>query len=274
MRDFFRKLLGTGSRPEPAQAPDAAPENAGPPEAVRPAFVPANALEEMLIEAATDPERRPAFQQALLAARLYAATPEPAPEEIRELEAGDQVSLLNVPGRDGAPVAALFSSEGRIVEAFGPGTGFLLVPARELLDMVSVTGAFLNPGSDYGVEWSPAELCALLGKPVRWTVEEPTEILLGTPSDPPEELLALLRERLGGDSRISEAWFALAHWPGSNERSWYLDVRTSLDADAINATLEGAFTTPALAGHPLNLVVRPPGGEPGMGIRLVPASTH
>lgn len=271
MKDFFRKLLGTGSE---AEAAEAAPEPAEAPEAGRPAFVPENALEQLLMAAATDPEARPAFQQALLAADLCAATPEPAPEGVRELEAGDQVSLLNVPGRDGAPVAALFSSERRIVDAFGPGTGFLLIPARELLDMVSVTGAFLNPGSDYGVEWSPADLCALLGKPVRWTVEEPTEVMLGTPSDPPEALLALLRDRLGGDSRISEAWFAAAYWPGRNERSWYLDVRTDLDADAINAALADAFTTPALAGQPLNLIVRPPGGEPGTGIRLVPVSTH
>jgi SseB protein N-terminal domain len=267
MRDFFRKLLGTGSPPEAEEAAEA-------PEAARPAFVPANTLEQLLVAAATDPERRPAFQQALLAADLYAATPEPAPEGVRELEAGDQVSLLNVPGRDGAPVAALFSSEGRIIEAFGPGTGFLLVGARQLLDLVSGTGAFLNPGSDYGVEWSPADLCALLGKPVRWTVEEPTEIMLGTPSDPPEALLGLLRDRLGGDSRISEAWFAAAWWPGRNERSWYLDVRTDLDADAINASLADAFSAATLAGQTLNMIVRPPGGEPGMGIRLVPSSTH
>lgn len=265
MRDFFRKLLGTGPKAE---------EGAEAPEEVRPAFVPANPLEELLMAAATDPEARPAFQQALLAADLYAATPEPAPEGIRELQAGDQVSLLNVPGRDGAPVAALFSSEGRIVDAFSPGTGYLLVAARELLDMVSGTGAFLNPGSDYGVEWSSADLCSMLGKPVRWTVEEPTEILLGTPSDPPEELLGLLRDKLGGDSRISEAWFAAAWWPERNERSWYLDVRTDLDPDAVNASVADAFSAAALAGQTLNMVVRPPGGGPGAGIRLVPLSTH
>ena len=140
--------------------------------------------------------------------------------------------------------------------------------------MVSGTGAFLNPGSDFGVEWSPADLSALLGKPVRWTVEEPTQILLGTPLEPPEALLGLLREALGGDSRISEAWFALAHWPARNERSWYLDVRTDLDPDSVNASVADAFGAATLAGQTLNMVVRPPGGEPGVGIRLVPASTH
>ena len=116
--------------------------------------------------------------------------------------------------------------------------------------------------------------CALIGRPRRRTLDKDTRVLLGEPARRPEALVATLSAALAAEPGITEAWLALAHWPeggaGDESASWYLDVRSALDADAINACLAGATTPAMLEGRPLDLVVRHPGDEPGAGIRLLP----
>ena len=239
-------------------------------------FEPQNSLEVLLIKASADPGQRAAFQRALLESDLLAATPE-APksnEGWRTLETSETVSLLNVNGPDGAPVTAVFTSERRVAECFGPGAGYLRMAGGELLDLVVGNGAFLNPGSAYGVHWTPEHLAALLGKPVSSIIEKDTKVLLGVPAEPPEALVKILRQLLLSEKRVSEAWFALAHWPEVNESSWYLDVRTELPGEQIQALLAKAFQTASMGDRPLNMVVNPVGSAEGVGIRLVPMPTH
>jgi hypothetical protein len=267
---FTRALRGPPSKPAAAAgAPTAAPSPA------KHAFEPNNELERMLMAAATDPQRRSEFQQLLLRSELFAATPEAAPTGgTRTLEAGENLPLLTVQAPDERSVAALFTSQPRIVETFGPGVGFLRAQGQALLELVASSGAFLNPGSAYRVHWDSAGLASILGRPVTRTITKPTKLLLGTPSEPPGALISQLRDRLGSRPDVPEAWFALAHWPENGERAWYLDVRTKLERTEVAGLLAEVLKGGPFEGLPLDMIVREPGGPDGVGIRIAPALSH
>jgi hypothetical protein len=149
-------------------------------------FEPLNDLEIALIAAAHEESARGEFQKLLLQSQLYVATPEapPAAEE-RTLNAGETLQLINVPGPGGKPTPALFTDASRLAAAFGAGTGYLLMPAASLLEMIVEDGAILNPGQPYRVIWSRDDILQMLGRPVRRTMEKETQILVGTPANRP-----------------------------------------------------------------------------------------
>jgi hypothetical protein len=126
-------------------------------------FQPNNELERMLMAATSDPKQRPAFQQLLLQSDLLAATPTaPAVAGPRTFGAGEEIPLLTVPAPDDGSVAAIFTSEPRLVEAFGAGTGYVEMSGQALLELVAKTGAFLNPASAYRVHWDPTGIAGVL----------------------------------------------------------------------------------------------------------------
>ncbi len=238
-------------------------------------FEPQNALERALMLAADNPERRAEFHTLLLDSDLYAATPDPPSRtRSRVLEEGEQVSLLHVTAPDGESVPAFFTSEARVAEVLGADAGFLRANGKALLEIVIRAGAFLNPGLGYGVHWTADDLAAVLGRPVRRVIEQPTSVLLGAPIDRPEGLIAEIGHALGPDPRIEEAWLALAHWPAGGERSWYLDVRTNLSPDEVNMLMTDVYSRREAHELPMDMILHKPGGDAGIGIRIKPAETH
>ncbi|MBS0296168.1 MAG: enhanced serine sensitivity protein SseB C-terminal domain-containing protein [Proteobacteria bacterium] len=266
MKNILKGLFGGRAGQKPALVP---------PTTSQAPLTPKSDLEALLAAASVDPEKRVEFQSALLEAGLFAATPErPETESVRDLKAGEKVALLEVPGPSGTSAVAIFTSRERIVEAFGPATGFIEMKGATLLKLVAARGAFLNPGSAHRVYWNSNELAQLLGKPTTWNVEKDTKVLLGAPAEPPKALMARIQELLEPERRINEAWFALAHWPEIGEWSWYLDVRTELAAEDVSELLAPAFQAAALEGRTLNMIVRPQSETNGAGIRLLPATGH
>ncbi len=239
-----------------------------------PPFEPVNPLEELLIAASRDPALRGRFNSLLLESNLYAATPEmPDKHFSGVLEKGSRLDLLTTATPDGAMVAALFTSIGRVSEAFG-AVGYVAAPAENLLDIVSKTGAILNPGLAYGVHWQPRDLGALLGKPEPRVIGQETTLRLEIPSDRPEALVRDLRAILSADPHVDEAWLALAVWPQQAERSWYLDIRTRLDVQEVRTMLQRVLRAGPFDGLPLDMIVRPAAEGAGIGIRLAPAGTQ
>jgi SseB protein N-terminal domain len=130
-----------------------------------PLFRPRNPIEVLLVKAADAPDARKAFETELMVTELLACTPErPAAQQTqRVLSQDEQVALLNIPSPDGkGNVVALFTSQDRIVDCFGLGTGFIQMAGGLLLGMVEQHGAVLNPGSAYAVFWSPEQIKGLL----------------------------------------------------------------------------------------------------------------
>jgi hypothetical protein len=274
----MKKLLGRFAkavRGEPSNAgvePETGPRQATPP---KPADQPNNELERKLMAAAVDADQRPAFNQMLLKSQLYAATPEPPPiGGSRNLQAGEDLPLLTVQAPDERWVAAIFTSEPRIAEVFGPGVSFIQMQGQALLEIVAHTGAFLNPGSSYRVHWDPAGIAGVLGQPFTREIAKPTKLLLATPSSPPNSLIGQLRFVLGSRPDVPNAWLALAHWPENGEYSWYLDIRTTLQRTDVTELLSEVFKGAPFEGRPLDMTVREPGAPDGIGIRIAPGVMH
>jgi hypothetical protein len=265
LRSALGGKRGGGAAGAAVDAPPAAP-------AAAPAvFEAGNELERLLMAAALDPARRVAFQQALLQADLFAGTVDaPAREGWRTTGAGETLRLVSVTGADGAAVPATFTSQARVAEVLGPEARFVQMNGARLLEMLARDGAVLNPGLGYSVQWSAQELAGVLGGPVARTLAAGTDVLLGSPARRPEALIKDLSAVLGADRRIEAAWLALAQWPAAGESAWYLDVRTRLAPDEVNALLAGVFQRADFAGRPLDMVVKAPGGGDGVGIAVAP----
>ena len=257
---MWKRLFGNKNR--------IAPVDAGP------AFEPRNDLEAALMRAARDPAARPAFNRQLLDAELYVATPEaPATPSERTVGTGETLRLLNVADPQGNPVPAIFTDETRLADIFGAGTGYARLPASALFEMFAQSGAWLNPGLAYGVLWTADDLAHLLGKPARRTITKDTNILLGTPKERPEALIRSIAATIADAPAVQEAWIALAHWPEGGA-SWYLDIRSTADPDAIAALLHETLQSGPHEGMPVDLVVHAPDAGPGHGIRLKPEEFH
>jgi hypothetical protein len=170
--------------------------------------------------------------------------------------------------------AAIFTSEPRIAEAFGAGARFIKAGGRTLLEMAASTGVFLNPGSEYRVHFDPAGVAGLLGRHTTHTLTEPTSVLLATPAEPPHALIAQLRDVLGSRPDVSAAWLALAQWPDNDSPSWFLDVRTSLTRADVVQLLAEVFRGAAFQGRTLEMIVREPGEQDGIGVRVAPAGAY
>lgn len=234
-------------------------------------FEPVNMVERQLVAAAHgDAAAQKAFERFILDETLYVATPE-APAEHGEttLQAHSSLRLLNVPLNDGRQAAAVFTSPQRIYEAFGE-VGYVALQGRALFEVICTGPAALNPGQPYGVVWEPASLSWMIGLPVERVVEKATTLMLGSPSEPPLDLITRLKAALARVAGVEGAWLALAVWPDDQRQSWYVDVRFAGDdrepvQRAFSAALDGAD----LAGRPVDMVINPVGSDPGTGIALI-----
>ena len=95
--------LGRTAPPPEAAGTDRAPAPAAP------LFVPQNGLEEMLVAAAHDPQRRAAFNRLLLESTLYAASPDlPASRGMALPPAAGELRLIEVSMGGGPGLPALF----------------------------------------------------------------------------------------------------------------------------------------------------------------------
>lgn len=270
MKNLFSRLLRLDLKKGEA-APDPSLHREGDRGDPAAPFHPVNEVEQLLMTAATDQAARAAFQRLLLTDDLLVATPEaPSRTEERTLQRSERIQILNVADHNGQAIPAVFTSQERLAECFGYGTGYIALNGETLFGILMNDGAVLNPASAYGVRWSPSDLAAMLGKPVRRVVEKETKVLLGAPPERPEKLIAKLTDALDRDGRIQEAWLALAHWPENDEWSWYLDLRSNASPDDMGPTIADALANIDKNEKPVDVVVNPPSADGGNGIRIKP----
>jgi hypothetical protein len=101
--------------------------------------------------------------------------------------------------------------------------------ARGLFARYPSASFVLNPGSDYGKEFTVAEIKRLLAGqfddgPQTTVIEEPEQILLGHPKQIPNALIAALAREFSAVPSIKGAWIMLAHRAHEAEQSWMLGV--------------------------------------------------
>jgi hypothetical protein len=237
------------------------------------AFEPVNRVEQQLIAAATgDKSQQKAFERFILDEILYAATPEAQPEGSFVAEAGTSLALITIRLEDGRIATPVFTSPHRIHETFGE-VGSVGIQGRVLFEMIRANPAWLNPGHAYGVLWEPETLSGLIGLPVQRVIKEATQITLGSPANPPHDLVGRLKTALAAVPQVEAAWLALALWPATQEEAWYLDVRTSsADHEPIRRALPAAVDGADMQDKVLDMVINPAGRDEGVGIPIVERS--
>lgn len=239
---------------------------------------PMNPLEVALYEGLADHTKMGLFEQLMLEADLY-AVPEPdspggAPGEEgpRVLRTGEQLILRGVVLNDDRNTVTLFTDPRRATAMFGQDTRILAMNGRVLLDMLKDALILLNPGGGKGLLLNPDQIRAVLQHaPVPVAAHRPS----GTVelSDVPEAqhpigLIGRLNEAFKGYP-VAAAWLARARWMEARQMGWHLDVRSAAPADEVRAILNRAVRGLAFGGEVFDVSVSAPGGEDGVGVKVV-----
>jgi hypothetical protein len=200
----------------------------------------ANPLERALRLAATDPSARPDFYRLLLESDIFVIA-DAAPRGPGEWTAqeGESISLQHWSKPDGTVVLPFFSSIEALQRALDQEVTYYQLPARALFEMTQGATLVLDPRSDYGKEFVPGEITALLAGGLthpaeRRVVQEATQVLLAQPRDPPRALIDGVRAFLAKRPAVRAAWLALMTVPTQDaEPTLLLAVEVDGDGDAV-----------------------------------------
>jgi hypothetical protein len=231
---------------------------------------PASPLENALRLAATDPAARPDFYRQLLEADVFViGDANPRPEGEWTAQEGESISLQHWTKPDGTVVLPFFSSLAALQRAVEHEVTYYQLPARALLEMTQGATLVLDPRSDYGKEFAPGEIVALLAGGLthpaeRRVIEEATQVLLAQPSERPEALIEGVRAFLGKRPAVQRAWLALMHIPSQDpEPHLVIGVEAEGEVEALLGEI-GSVAADLSPGGPVDLLqVRE--GEEGVG---------
>ena len=93
--------------------------------------------------------------------------------------------------------------------------GYMVLKARDFLSITKGTFLVLNPGSDYGKEFTAEEVDSMLDGSIfsadeKTIVEKSTEVMIGHPSNYPQELADALATLFKSQPEVKRAY--LAHY--------------------------------------------------------------
>jgi SseB protein C-terminal domain/SseB protein N-terminal domain len=225
-------------------------------------FEPENEIERLLVRATTQPPVRAEFKRALMDGEVWVVLvpPEgvaivPGPDGTGTVPQGTQFTLASA-DRAGEKVAAFFTAPSR-ARAWFKGDHFVAPnETRDLFERVPDASFVLNPGSDYGKEFTVADIKRLLAgqfgdTPQTITIDEPTPILLAHPKEMPDALIAALTRELAAVPSVNGAWLMLAI-RGAAEPSWMLGVDHNGDWNDVRAAISRAVAGGVLEGRMLD----------------------
>jgi len=229
-----------------------------------------NALELALMFAASEPAHRPEFFRLLLESTIFILGSSGQMDEgTVTLKANTQVQIKNWVKPDGSSVIPFFSSLRALQLAIQSDEPYIALPARTFFQITRGAELILNPRSEYGKEFTPAEVEALLAEGVSrlatpMVVEKDMQVLLGQPSNYPNAMVTFLTTLLAKHSNVKAAYLALMHNPSVDEKP-HLIVGIEAEGDFENVIREAGTVAADTApnGEPVDLtrVVR---GESGV----------
>jgi SseB protein C-terminal domain/SseB protein N-terminal domain len=236
-----------------------------------------NALELALMLAATEPAHRPEFYRLLLESTVYVpGSSDQIDEGQVTLKAGAKVALTNWLKPDGSHVIPFFSSLAALQRAIESDEHYIALPAKTFFEMTRGSELILNPRSEYGKEFTPWEVEALLAEgvnrlPTQRVVKKDTEVLLGQPSNYPAVMVASLATLLARHSNVKAAYLALMFDSTVDEKP-HLIVGIEGEGDFENVLREVGSVAGDLApeGEPVDLI-RVVRGEAGVGKYFIEA---
>lgn len=230
-------------------------------------------LTELLRAAATDPARRPAFVDALLAGEVYVLGWMDRPLVDGMAQAGSSMRVSTWQDADG-PVTPFFTSEATLQQSLAATGGtdlrFLRLRTRDFFEMLRGQRLVLDPHG-YGKVFLPAEVEALLeGRDADGATEvvaADEQVLVGAPAHVAPELPRVLSAFFASRPAVERA---LLGWiVRGNGHAGYLVVVVAGDRDAamngFGALQAGELTD----GNTIDVLVAPP-GEPHLLSSLEP----
>lgn len=230
-------------------------------------FEPENDIERLLMRAAAEPAERPGFARALIDAEVFVVlVPDrpivPGPDGKTVIAEGTKLTLPSAM-RGEERLLPFFTSPSRARAWF---TGDHIVAperTRDLFGRYPDAPFLLNPGSDYGKEFTPSEVKRLLAGefddgPRTIVVEEATQVLLGHPKEIPAALIAALiaalARELGTVKTVQGAWLMLAMHQGSTDQSWMLGIDHTGSWQDVQGAIGRAIVGDILNGRMLDAV--------------------
>lgn len=209
-----------------------------------------------LEKAANDPAHRPDFLRGLLAAKIYVIGQVEGSDASGEqmLQPGARVSIQNSVRADGTNIIPFFSSVEKLQAFIREPGSYLAFPARDFFEMTAGAFLVLNPGADYGKEFTPEEIGNLLSygtdaPPNSRVVEKETKVLVGQPAVYPHELVASLARFFATRPNVGAAWLAMMHDTSVDEHP-HLIVGVEAEGDFGQLSREmGAIITATSETH-------------------------
>jgi hypothetical protein len=197
-------------------------------------FEPENDIERLLMRASAEPAERPGFARAIIDAEIFVVLVSdggpivPGPDGQVTIPAGTKLTL---------PIA--MRGEERLIPFFtAPSRAriwfkgdHIVAPdrTRDLFGRYPDTPFLLNPGSDYGKEFTQGEIKRLLAGqfddgPQTIVTDKSQQVMLGHPKEVPTALIEALKREFSEVRSIRGAWLMLAMLAGNTEQSWMLGV--------------------------------------------------
>lgn len=202
-------------------------------------FVSENRLEEALVRAVESPATAPDFYRLLLESDLLVLGTVEGQEDATSqfsMEPGGQLQLVTGE-RDGQRFLPVFSSVACMQNYVKEESRYLSVNGRALLDLTRGAPVILNPGSDYGREFTPQEIEQLLN-PGGWTGDY--NVAAGE-IEYPMALVNALTAVFANDARVQTAWMInIAAASGGEETHPLVGIETTGDMAALVAEIERA----------------------------------
>jgi hypothetical protein len=225
------------------------------------AFSPVNDLERSLVKAATDPAHRPQFYRDFVGSEVFVIQHGPVRRETehRVFAKGDTLEL-NTWERDGKTVVAIFSSLPRLNAFIKEEVTYIAINATDFLELTRGAILVLNPGSDFGKEFTEAEITSIidgsLWRPTeRWTAQKNTQVIIGQPADYPIDLVAALRRYFAKTPQVRLAYLAHFHNPERDEKSHTLiAIKVSGEWDQVAAGVGIVAQGVRIPNPPLDLI--------------------
>lgn len=223
-------------------------------------FEPENEIERLLKRAAAEPAVRPDFARALMDTQVFVvlvsdgAKIMPGPDGNAVIPEGAKLSMPTA-SRGGEKLLPFFSARSRAKAWFKGDHVVAPDRVRDLFERSPNANFVLNPGSDYGKEFTPGEAKRLLAGhfdegPQTVTIEQPEQVLLAHPKETPVDLIEALGRELKAAKSVQGAWLMLAMRAG--EQNWMLGVDHDGSWQDVRAAIGRAITGDVLGSRMLD----------------------
>lgn len=188
-------------------------------------FVPENKLERSLMDAAKDPSSRPQFYRDLLEGELFIVSElkdkslAVQAEFILPKDSEINIQSMHFNGRD-FPVC--FTSLVCFQKSINKESGYIKMKAKDFLEIIKESGFLLNPGLEYGKEFTAEEVKRILDGSIwvpkeGYTIERESKIFLGQPAKYPIEMVEAIKKLFKQIEAIHKGYLVQIYIPSRNE---------------------------------------------------------